>query len=100
MMPTARTYFAIALAIAVAGCASEIVHSSAKLSPAGASDRHRIQIAEEMTVRFSSGYSRVLPAGSTWELHGVLPQGSVYKRVNDIFTIEGAHMHEAYLVVS
>ena len=100
MVPTARACIVLLLVIAVTGCASEIVHSSARLAAPSAGDRQRIEIADETTVRSSSGYSRVLPAGSMWELRGTLPQGSVYRRVKDIFTIEGAHVHEAYLVVA
>jgi hypothetical protein len=100
MTSATRASVLIVFAIVIAGCASDIVRSSATLAPAGASERQRIQIAEDVTVRSSSGYNRVLPAGSIWELRGVLAQGNVYRRVNDIFTVEGAHMHEAYLVVS
>ena len=99
-MSTARVSVLIAVAAIIVGCASEVVRSSAIVSAAAPSDPQRIEIAEEATVRSSSGYSRLLPAGSIWELRGTLPQGRVYKRVNDVFTVEGAHVHEAYLVVS
>jgi hypothetical protein len=99
-MSTARVAVLIAVAALVGGCASEVVRSSAIVSPAAPSDPQRIVIAEDATVRSSSGYSRVLPTDSVWELRGTLPQGRVYKRVNDVFTVEGTHVHEAYLVVS
>lgn len=92
--------FLIGLLGLFAGCASEVVRTEATLGPAAAGERSRIELADAATVRSSSGYSRVLPAGSTWELRGTLPQGSVYRRVDGIFTVEGAHVHEAFLVVS
>jgi len=82
------------------GCASDVARTSAVLASQPAGDAQRITVVEDATVRSSSGYSRTLPAGSTWELRGTLPQGRVYRRVGDVFTVEGAHVHEAYLVVS
>ena len=90
---------ALAIAAIVSGCATDVTRSAASLSPASG-ERTRIEIAQAVTVESSSGYSRTLPAGSAWELQGRLPQGAVYKRAGDVFTIEGAHVHEAYLVVS
>ena len=99
---TFRSRIAVFAVIAgiTGGCASEIVRSDAILSPIVASNPRTLQIAEEAVVSSSSGYQRVLPAGSIWELRGTIPQGSVYRRVNDVFTVEGAHIHEAYLVIS
>lgn len=94
-----RAWLALAVAVTLSGCASEVPRTSAILLPPGV-EPQRIEIAQEVTVRFSSGYSRTLPAGSAWGLHGKIPEGAVYKRLNDVFTIEGTHVHEAYLVVS
>jgi hypothetical protein len=38
--------------------------------------------------------------GTLWQKTGSIGQGDVYKRVGDVFTIEGAHVHEAHIVVS
>ena len=59
-----------------------------------------IQIVEEATVSSSAGYSRVIPSGSKWEYVGLVREGNVYKPIGHVFTIEGYHVHEAYLVVS
>ena len=90
----------VAIAAMLAGCASEVVRTPATLGSAAAGERPRIELTEATTLQLSSGYNRVLPAGSLWELRGTLPQGNVYKRVDGIFTVEGAHVHEAFLVVS
>ncbi len=58
-----------------------------------------IQIVEGASVSSSAGYSRVIPSGSKWEYVGLLKEGNVYKPTGHVFTIEGYHVHEAYLVV-
>lgn len=47
-----------------------------------------------------TGYQRSILTGSRWELVGELAQGDVYRPVGTVFTIEGANMHEAFLVVN
>ncbi len=47
----------------------------------------------------SVGYSRVVRAGTHWRYIGSLAQGDVYKPIDSTFTVEGAHIHEAYLVL-
>lgn len=95
-----RALILLAVAVVFTGCASDVARTQAKLDAVARGGQPRIELAEATTVYSSSGYSRVLPAGSTWELRGTLPQGKVYKRVDGIFTVEGAHVHEAFLVVS
>ena len=46
-----------------------------------------------------SGYERTIKAGTEFVPAGTVKQGMVLKPTNTIFTIEGAHMHEAYPVV-
>ena len=48
----------------------------------------------------SRNYNRVLARGSRWQLVGTTPQGRVYRRSDGVFTVEGAHVHEAYLVLA
>ena len=52
-----------------------------------------------MTVELDSGYVRSVPAGTEFVEIGSTPQGRVYRPANTVFTIEGAHMHEAHPVV-
>jgi hypothetical protein len=94
-----RTAFAIALLI-MAACASEVQRVSASLSAPPPAAPPRIEILKETYLPLSGGYSRTLPQGSTWELRGGLPEGAVYRRADGIFTVEGAHVHEAYLVIA
>jgi hypothetical protein len=57
-------------------------------------------LAREIRVTFDTGYTRTLRAGSQWVRAGRLVAGQVYRPYRDVFTLEGADMHEAYLVVS
>jgi len=96
-----RRAIAILLSTLAAACASEVVRQPATLTPAAAgAERRELQMAQDSEVSVSATYSRVLPAGSRWQFVGELPQGAVYRRVDGIFTVEGAHVHEAYLVIA
>jgi len=50
-------------------------------------------------VALSTGYSTRLRANTRWELVGTLTQGEVYRTKDQIVAVEGAHIHEAYIVV-
>jgi hypothetical protein len=81
----------------VAGCAAEIPREPANLAPS--SSQKTIQVDEDAKVNFPSGYSRTVHAGSRWKEAGTLDHRAAYKAVNQVFTIEGAHVHEAYLLL-
>jgi len=51
-------------------------------------------------VRLDSGYDRSIRAGTEFVDAGGIAQGDILKPTNATFTVEGAHMHEAYLVVN
>jgi hypothetical protein len=59
-----------------------------------------IHIREAVTITPSTGYSKVIKADSTWQLAGSVPHGEVYRPIGDVFAVEGANVHEAYLVVN
>jgi len=58
-----------------------------------------LRMTAPVPLRLDTGYSRVLPAGSRWQAVGSVPQGAVYRPIDAVFSIEGRHVHEAYLVV-
>lgn len=95
-----RSSFLTVVAAVLAACASEVVYTRASLSPAPGAHRPKIEIAEEATVQLATGFTRALPRGSVWEVRGSVPQGLVYRRLDGIFTVEGAQVHEAYLVLA
>jgi hypothetical protein len=82
------------------GCATEVSRTATQFSPAAGADSRYIVITKEVTVTPSAGYSRTLKAGSTWKYVGRIPEGAVYKAQDDVFMLEGKHMHEAYCVIA
>lgn len=60
----------------------------------------QIQLKAPVEVHLDTGYTRTLEPGSRWQRVGSLPQGSVYRPVGTVFTIEGRQVHEAYLVIA
>ena len=97
---------AIILMLALAcACASEVVREPRTLTAVSpGTERPQIEIAQDAEVSVSanppiSGYTRKLLRGSRWQLVGTVPEGKVYRRADGIFTVEGAQIHEAYLVL-
>jgi len=85
----------------VAACAPEVVRIPVA-APAQAGTRQHadaIVLAREATVVVGTGYDRTLAAGSRWRFVGVLAEGAVYKAAQGVLTLEGANIHEAYLVI-
>jgi len=96
-----RVLLALTISLAAlvsAACAPMVPIEGATFTPIAAS-APPLQLSTEVNLKLSTGYSRTLPAGSSWRAVGTLPQGTVYQRINDVFTIEGRQVHEAYLVV-
>jgi hypothetical protein len=91
-------YLAILLPVFVIGCAA-VRHTPAQLQPLSSSPAVPVVLAATVEVQLDTGYSRTLKQGSQWRPAGALPEGIVYRPVNDVLTLEGAHIHEAYLVV-
>ena len=83
-------------AVLLASCAPSVVHESARLTPDTGKSLRLTRAAE---VRLSTGYSTTLRAGTRWELVGTIPQGEVYRTRDQVVTLEGAHIHEGYIVV-
>lgn len=88
------------LCMALTGCATEVSRISTRFSPAAGTDSRFIVVTKEVVVTPSSGYSSTLKAGSTWEYVGRIPEGDVYRIQDDVFMLEGKHMHEAYCVIA
>ena len=85
--------------LGLAACAPEVVRQPAQLTPTTGGSGATIEIAEEASIAVGTGYSRVIRRGSVWSRVGRLTQGEVFKPVGGVFTVEGTHIHEAYLVM-
>jgi hypothetical protein len=84
----------------LSACAATVPAEPARFTPLAAGGAAPAMLLHgPVDVKLTTGYSRVLPAGSQWRAVGSVPQGAVYQRVDGVFSIEGRHVHEAYLVV-
>ena len=85
--------------LAVGGCAVPVQqHPAGEMQPAPSAKQFRV--LEETAVTLSTGYRTRIRAGTTWTLAGTIAKGEVYKSREQVLTVEGYHVHEAYLVVS
>jgi hypothetical protein len=95
-MVARRALGSAALALA-AGCAS-VAQTPVVLQPVPAAPAV-MTLAQPLSLALDTGFHRDIAAGSRWQLAGRIAQGDVYQAVGNVFTVEGAHIHEAYLVV-
>lgn len=94
-----RTRLAL-VCLLLASCASEVYRVPTKFSPADPSTPRLMVLRQTIEVTPASGYRRALKAGSRWRYAGRIPQGRVYSVLDDVFMLEGKHMHEAYCVLA
>ncbi|HEU4382120.1 MAG TPA: hypothetical protein VFR85_01355 [Anaeromyxobacteraceae bacterium] len=93
-----KLVYGLALTLGL-GCAAELSRAPVAFTPITGEPR-TLRVKETVSVTPSTGYTRNIRAGSAWRLVGSLPQGEVYRPVGEVFTVEGANVHEAYLVVA
>jgi hypothetical protein len=84
------------VATLLTACAPAVVQQPAQFT---ANTGKTFRLAQPAEISLSTGYSTKLRPGTRWELIGRLPQGEVYRTRDQIVTVEGSHIHEAYLVV-
>jgi hypothetical protein len=82
----------------ILGCAAPVrqVPLATPLVPVAGS---AFRLTAEAKCTFSTGFSRTLRSGTRWDAVGDIAQGRVYRSPDMIVTAEGAHVHEANLVV-
>ena len=86
------------LALSLAGCAVQYV--PAELAPSATVAQGRASVlTQALELQLATGYRRTLAGGSRWTHAGRIAQGDVYRPYQSVFTLEGSHVHEAYLVV-
>jgi hypothetical protein len=89
----------LVLALGICGCAREITRYPEELSRARPSQDKIFVASQTVPVHPDSGYERSIKLGTEFVDAGGIAQGSILKPTNAVFTVEGANMHEAYLVV-
>jgi hypothetical protein len=81
-------------------CAPEVVRQPTVLSAMTEEPGATIEVLREASVAVGPmGYRRTIRQDSVWTRVGRVSQGEVYKPTNQVFTVEGTHVHEAYLVL-
>jgi len=91
----------LTLALLLTGCAASVTYMPSNLTSDTEATRPRhITVDRQTNIRLDTGYTRTLRAGSEWQLAGRIAQGDVYQPQNDVFTLEGKHIHEAWLVIA
>jgi hypothetical protein len=90
----------LTMGFVIGGCASEINRYPAQLSRMNPPQETIYVASQTVSVHLDSGYERSIKAGTEFVDLGAITQGRVLKPTNAVFTVEGAHMHEAYPVVS
>jgi hypothetical protein len=102
MSPAVRSICCIVVAgslLLLQACAPSVVRQqTAALQPA--QSPIRVTLVDEIEAHIGTGYPARLKLGTTWQLVGSIPEGDVYKPLDQILTLEGADVHEAYIVIS
>ncbi|WP_455202798.1 hypothetical protein [Kaarinaea lacus] len=97
-----RSLLLCIILVSCIGCAS-VTKQKVDFKP---TDESEILQTNKLThLWLDTGYSRTIEINSKWSLVGSISNkniqgGKVYKPVNDVLTIEGTQIYEAYLVVS
>ena len=94
-----RTFVFALLIAGQLGCSGEVQrHPSALLEtaalPAPMYTAHPVQL------QLAGGYQRLIPEKTEFVEIGRLKEGAVFRPTRHVLTVEGANVHEAYLVVS
>jgi hypothetical protein len=98
-----RTRCGLIVGFAILGlgaCAAEVVRRPTELVPAGAGSAVTVEVLTDTLISVGPGYERVIRRGSAWKLVGRSREGDVYRPIDRVFTVEGAQVHEAYLVLN
>jgi len=84
-------------------CSHEVkrIPSRLRLMPSSKEESVKsIYLTESVTVNLSTGYKSILKLNTRWDLFGKIAEGDIYKPHDQVLTVEGAHVHEAYIVIS
>jgi hypothetical protein len=99
MRPARAAVLLVLLSLLLAGCAPEVVRQPAQLTAVTGQSESAIEVLQDASLSVGPGYQRVIARGSVWTSVGRTAQGEVFKPVGRVFTVEGTHIYEAYLVL-
>ena len=90
------------LGLLLTGCAFDVVH--VKQIPtqlkSTSSNKSSWRLGNDINVILGTGYSRQLKSGTKWDYVGSITHGDVFKTDDQILTVEGSNIYEAYVVIS
>ena len=90
----------ILIPLILIGCAPGIMRTPAHLNETNQKQHERIIIfTDDVVIKLSSGYSRKIQRGQKWRFIGMINKGNVFEPIDTVFTIEGAHVREAHIVI-
>jgi hypothetical protein len=89
------------LAILLNACAFDVMH--VKKIPIQTEltnlSKSPFELEKEVNVSLGTGYNRKLKQGTMWRYVGTILYGDVFKTNDQILTVEGSNIYEAYIVV-
>src|SRR5262249_44728656 len=88
------------LVVVLTGCAPEVVRRPTEFTPATDGADGTIEVLTDLPIAVGPGCRRGSAKGSVWRRRGRTREGDVYKPIDRVFTVEGAQVHEAYLVLN
>ena len=94
--------FIIASTILLYGCAFDVIKiNKIPVEPDTSSPPKQMFVLEEtLEFKLSTGYTRTLKSGTTWHYVSQISSGDIFKTKDQILTIEGSNIYEAFIVVS
>ena len=95
----ALRFVTVLVALATAACAPDVLRRPTQLTPVSDQPAVIIEVMDTAIVSLERGFRRRIPRGSTWKLIGRSPEGEVFRPVDQVFTVEGEHVHEAFLIL-
>jgi len=85
-----------------AGCAFDLVRVKqipAELDTTQHSEKS-FKLVDDVKVKLNTSYERELKGGTNWNYVGQIQEGNVYKTNDQVLTVEGSNIFEAYIVLS
>ena len=97
-VPSRTLLLHAAVVLLAAGAATSFSTTPVRLAPPAATAQD-IQLQGPVTFRLGMRSGHELVAGSRWRPMGALAQGTVYRPLNQVFTLEGRRVDEAWPVI-
>ncbi len=89
-------------ALACFGCAFDIVHVDqipVKYEKINA-QQSGFKSKDTVNIDLGTGYRRKLNKGTEWHYVGTISQGDIFKTNDQVLTVEGSNIFEAFIVIS